>query len=865
MPPRLSRCCCAWASRLLGASALLFICFSSLVLRPIPQSRVGDNVGAGSSPSLRTGSTCYTGHSLFAAAAEDQSRAGGEAADEATAGARRDEDGAGPGDPRWGRAARASTGGPSDDEDAEGRVKRRERAKEKLARGETLSASRDGGGSGEARASNDGAQAAAHSFEENSYWFSRGPWLYLGGAPPAVRKAGAPQKAGPENIASLLNHVGGLNRELALDLQGKQILTTQIIDSTALALNAKSQQLGGLEKAIGTLKSNARLGQWRIGKFLDLMRVRAAERQALFLDRLNNVRDRINGVAGSVVLQTMGELRGVVEYLRSDADALLLGEKYSSRFKQVELQVQSNATKLQELRGTLEQARARVSTWADGISDIIEQMGRNASLLVQAGQERFVDATALILKQKEEEFSLVLSTPRVELTYVDMVVDRILSDFKKQSVSIVDLSSWLINGNKSGAGLATVDEVATRLLARLRRQDPHLNVRPVFCYIPPYAAVRNLDRMRFHVVPTPRTIQMALAQLQKAGIPRGFSLVSFNQVLVEAQVVAFDKSGRRATSALALLDPRDSDSGGVVLSRTDVYGLAFQRSLAGPNKALALQALRATGQNAKVLIVFAGERPATTAAHQASLMQRSVSYLTEAGLRAYEFATYSRAPAPELERLTRRLNAELRFFTTIERNCNKRLVSAQLPEGAEEWLRLPPVDLGLYRIYHSSRTAVLASFSDVPLPALPLSSLFRSSVAILRLEIARSRHGRREYAAPPRAALTHALLVLLAQPIDGDAVVTVHTQVTSDTRLSWVKRKRARASVVLSTSVGPPLYVSSVAIADFRSDYVAPKAILESVADYVARNFLSQNFVKYRHKLEGRVVYIQICLLGVHC
>nr|CCA30042.1 hypothetical protein, conserved [Neospora caninum Liverpool]CEL71255.1 TPA: hypothetical protein, conserved [Neospora caninum Liverpool] len=701
--------------------------------------------------------------------------------------------------------------------------------------------------------SEDGRASQSEENRRDASKFS--PLPYTGASRVSLQKAdSADDDAGTTNVEKLLRNVGRLNSELAADVQENQILTTQIVGSTVLALKAKSLQLGGLEKAVGVLKSNVRVGQWRVSEFLDLIRAKASERQALFRERLSNIRDRINELSGSIILQTMAGLRGAVEDLKNEADAMLLGEKYSSRMKQVELQLLGNAMKLDELRGTLKQARARIDTWMSGAANVVQQMGRDATRLAQAGQEFFLNTAAAILRQKEEEFALFSSTPRVELTYGDMVVDQILRDFASADVSVIDVSSWLqgISGKKP----ATVDKVAGTLLSKLRVADPSLNIRAVFCFIPPYPGVARLDSVRFHIVPDLHIVQTALSHLQKIDVPRSYALLSVDQVLIQSQIVAFDGTGKRAASAVFVQKPRGSH-GDVVLSRVDTYGLAFRRNLTGPSGDVIHQALRATA-NTKVLLVYAGQRPATSSNGDASMRHHSMSYLTEAGSRAAEFARYQQQSLPELQQLSVRLRAELRFFTTIERNCKKAIVSADIPPDVQQALHLPPLSLGVYRIYHVNRTAVFAAFAEVPLPPLPLSSFFRSSVGMLRLDIARSSYGNRDFAVPPRAALAQALSILLSQQVDGDAAVTIRTQVTSDTRLSWIRSKKARASIHLQTSVTPPLYVSHYAIADIRNEYLTPQSILTAVADYVANKFLSQNFVRYRDKLEGRVLYIQI-------
>ncbi|EPT26269.1 hypothetical protein TGME49_309600 [Toxoplasma gondii ME49] len=711
--------------------------------------------------------------------------------------------------------------------------------------------------------SEDGQKTPASAEETSRESLKFGPLQYNGASRGSLQKVNiVDEVAGPTNLGRLLYHVSRLNSDLAEDVLGNQVLTNQIIGSTVLALKAKSQQLGGLEKAVSVLKSNVRVGQLRVVEFRDLVRAKALERQALFRDRLGNIRDRINDAAGSIILQTMAALRGAVDHLKNEADALLWGEKYRSRLKQVELQLLGNAMKLDELRGILDQARSRVDVWVEGAGNVVQQMGQDASRLAHAGQESFLTTAAAIIKKKEEEFALFLSTPRVEVTYGDMLVDQILMDFRSSSVSIMDLSSWLTQENGFGKKTASVDEVAARLLNKLRAAEPNVDIRAVFCFVPPYPAAKNLDDGRFHIVPDLRIMQTVLAHLQKVDVARSYVVLSVDQLLIQSQIVAFDRSGKRAASAVFVLKPRSTHGGDVMFSRIDSYGFEFRRNLSRHSRDVMREALRATGPKTRVLIVYAGQRPATRRGSEASMRHHSMTYLAEAGSCAAEFARYNDQSLPEIQQLSTRLRSELRFFMAIERNCRKALVSARIPPDVEQTLHLPPINMGVYRIYHINQTAVFAAFSEVPLPSVPLSSFFRSAVGLLRLEITRSRFGRKEFAVPPRAALAQALSTLFSQRIDGDALVTLRARVTSDTRLSWVRRKKARTSIHLETSVAPPLYVGTHLVADIRKEYLTPQAILTSVADYVANKYLSQNFMRYREKLEGRVLYIQISQQG---
>ncbi|PHJ24323.1 hypothetical protein CSUI_001827, partial [Cystoisospora suis] len=142
--------------------------------------------------------------------------------------------------------------------------------------------------------------------------------------------------------------------------------------------------------------------------------------------------------------------------------------------------------------------------------------------------------------------------------------------------------------------------------------------------------------------------------------------------------------------------------------------------------------------------------------------------------------------------------------------------------------------------------------------------LFRTSVAILRVEVSRSAYGKREYAVPPRSILNQALTLLFSRQLDGDSIVVVSTHITQDTRFSFIRKKKAKASISLITGLrpSPRLIGNGVVLSDIRSkaggENRSTRSILTSLVQYIASNFLPQNLIRFKSQLEGRVFYLQL-------
>lgn len=140
----------------------------------------------------------------------------------------------------------------------------------------------------------------------------------------------------------------------------------------------------------------------------------------------------------------------------------------------------------------------------------------------------------------------------------------------------------------------------------------------------------------------------------------------------------------------------------------------------------------------------------------------------------------------------------------------------------------------------------------------------RAAAFIMRIEVARSKYGQREYVVPSRDTVLQALTHLFLYPMTGDAQALVRTQLKRDTRFPFLRVKSGVSFCYLITSQRRIL-LGRDHLADLRSQHVRRNSMVATLTSYVSTDFIPQNVESLRGKLDGRLLYVQVCIIGEQC
>lgn len=138
------------------------------------------------------------------------------------------------------------------------------------------------------------------------------------------------------------------------------------------------------------------------------------------------------------------------------------------------------------------------------------------------------------------------------------------------------------------------------------------------------------------------------------------------------------------------------------------------------------------------------------------------------------------------------------------------------------------------------------------------------AVRTMRVEVGRSRFGQREFVVPSRETVLQALTYLYVHPMAGDALALVQTRVVRDTRFPIWKLKSGLSTSFLETS-RRRVFLARDHLSDVRGLHTLIDAVLATLMSYISSDFLPQNIEVLKHKLEGRLLYVQVCVVGEDC
>ena len=134
----------------------------------------------------------------------------------------------------------------------------------------------------------------------------------------------------------------------------------------------------------------------------------------------------------------------------------------------------------------------------------------------------------------------------------------------------------------------------------------------------------------------------------------------------------------------------------------------------------------------------------------------------------------------------------------------------------------------------------------------------------MRIEVARSAYGQSEYVVPSRDTVLQALTHLFLYPQMGDAQALVRTQLKRDTRFPFLRVKSGVSLGYLITSQRRIL-LGRDHLADLRSQHVRRNSMVATLTSYVSTDFIPQNVESLRGALDGRLLYVHVCIVGEQC
>lgn len=650
-------------------------------------------------------------------------------------------------------------------------------------------------------------------------------------------------------LADLVERLEHAEDEMWTTLERDNDLMKELMQIPMNSLELGKQQTDAIERVINGLKRKIAMFRWQYRELLELISSTAIQNAGATRERLGKLRMRVSDAVRMVSVIALEEFGAFSSRLKSTPkERVLVAREYGAEMALSTHRVELMERKYKQLCDAYDKIVERVQHWDKELTAHSIRMSERAMEEMRIQMDSYASAAGAAMSVKETEFTRFVKNSRMEELYFQSIMEDCAEQLSSKGVAVIDVSKAR---DPTNPGIATAGGWISKIIEAVSSLNSSWAIYPAFVHVDEQDTRYPGGSGRPQLQPSVRTIQAAVEPLFKEPGLSHYSVISISQLLTRIVVASTNVAGMAVSpvSVFASTEP-------AVVTSAKHFGFHFTRRLTQ----LKASDFSITSSDQKVLIAYVGQTPLA----EFKGIEMNLGWLSQLGTAIVSFLSFDATGPFELLELRSRVRNELAYVAAIERNTSTRLLSGALVSSYDTLLAEGDSDLGYFKLFERHNTAVFVGITPLPPLQLPLSSFLRAAAFIMRIEVARSAYGQREYVVPSRDTVLQALTHLFHYPMMGDAQALVRTQLKRDTRFPFLRVKSGVSLGYLITSQRRIL-LGRDHLADLRSQHVRRNSMVATLTSYVSTDFIPQNVESLRGKLDGRLLYVQVCIIGEQC
>ncbi|CDJ56546.1 hypothetical protein, conserved [Eimeria maxima] len=650
-------------------------------------------------------------------------------------------------------------------------------------------------------------------------------------------------------LADLVGRLEHEENEMWSTVEKDHDLMKELVQIPMNSLELGKQQTDAIERVINGLKRKIAMFRWQYRELLELISSTAIQNAGATRERLGKLRMRVSDAVRMVSVIALEEFGAFASRLKSTPkERVLVAREYGAEMALSTHRVELMERKYKQLCDAYDKIVERVQHWDKELTAHSIRMSERAMEEMRIQMDSYASAAGAAMSVKETEFTRFVKNSRMEELYFQSIIEDCTEQLSSKGVAVIDVSKAR---DPTNPGVSTAGGWISKIIEAISSLNSSWAIYPAFVHVDEQDTRYPGGSGRLQLQPSVRTIQAAVEPLFKEPGLSQYSVISISQLLTRIVVASTNVAGMAVSpvSVFASTEP-------AVVTSAKHFGFHFTRRLAH----LKASDFSITSNDQKVLIAYVGQTPLP----EFKGNEMNLGWLSQLGTAIVSFLSFDATGPFELLELRSRVRNEIAYVAAIERNTNTRLLSGALASSYDTLLAEGDSDLGYFKLFERHNTAVFVGITSLPPLQLPLSSFLRAAAFIMRIEVARSAYGQREYVVPSRDTVLQALTHLFLYPMMGDAQALVRTQLKRDTRFPFLRVKSGVSLGYLITSQRRIL-LGRDHLADLRSQHVRRNSMVATLTSYVSTDFIPQNVESLRGKLDGRLLYVQICIIGEQC
>ncbi|KAL8455781.1 hypothetical protein Emag_000355 [Eimeria magna] len=651
------------------------------------------------------------------------------------------------------------------------------------------------------------------------------------------------------SLTDLVDRLKNAESEMWSTVEKDEQMVKYLLQIPLRSFESGKQQANAIERVLSGLKRKIAMFKWQYREVLELISSTAIQNAGATRERLGTLRMRVSDAVRMVSVIALEEYGAFAARLKSKPkERVLVTREYGAEMALSAHRVETMTKRYRQLCDAHAKVAERVQVWDREMAAQSVRMSERAMEEMRIQMDSYASAAGSAMSAKEAEFTRFVRTSRMEELYFQTIIEDCHQQLAAKGVAVIDVSkAW----DPSNPGILSAADWISKIIEAVSSLDPSWAIYPTFVHVDEEDTKYPGGSGRLQLQPSVRTIQAAVEPLFKEPGLSQYSIISISQLLTTSFVASANVAGM-AVSPVSVFACTES----AVVSSAKHFGFYFTRRLAH----LKQSDFNITNNTQKVLVAYLGQTPLGDYKGN----DTHLGWLTQLCNAIVSFLSYDATGPFELLELRSRVKNELAYVAAIERNTHTRVLSQAMSTSLDSLVPEGESDLGYFKLFERHNTAVFVGITPLPPLQLPLSSFFRAAAFFMRIEVARSAYGQREYVVPPRDTVLLALTHLFVYPVMGDAQALVRTQLKRDTRFPFLRVKSGVSTSYLITSQRRIL-LGRDHLADLRSQHVRRNSMVATLTSYVSTDFVPQNVESLKGKLEGRLLYVQVCIIGEQC
>ncbi|OEH78244.1 hypothetical protein cyc_03097 [Cyclospora cayetanensis] len=586
-------------------------------------------------------------------------------------------------------------------------------------------------------------------------------------------------EASVTDLAELLTRLERAEDQLWSNVEKDDELVADLLKIPLRSFMTSQRQADAIERVLNGLKRKIAMFKWQYRELLELISSTAVGNAGVVRERLGKLRMRLSDTLRNVSLIALEEFGVFASRLKSKPkERVLVAREYGAEMALSMHRVETMAKKYKLLCDARTKVLERMQNWDKELTSQSVRMSERAMEEIRIQMDSYASAAGSAMSVKEAEFTRFVKTSRMEELYFQSIIEDCIHQLNTKGVAVIDVSkAW----DPTNPGVLTAVGRISKIIEAISALNDSWSIYPAFVHVDEQDTKYPGGSSRLQLQPSVRTIQAAVEPLfQEPGLSQ-YCVISISQLLTRSVVASANVAGMAVSPISVFVSTEPA-----VVSSAKHFGFHFTRRLAH----LGASDFSITSENQKVLIAYLGQTPyGRVKRHFSCCELHCLELVGKLGSAIVSFLSYDASGPYELLKLRSHVKSELAYVAAIERNTNTRLLSEALTDGYGALLADGVSDLGYVKLFERHNTAVFVGITRLPPLQLPLSSFLRAAAFIMRIEVARSKYGQREYVVPSRDTVLQALTHLFLYPVIGDAQALVRTKLWSDTRFPLLRVK----------------------------------------------------------------------------